>query len=83
MRVLILKRNNFSFPTFKFRISSKSKEKDRKHPTPDFQVNLSTDEHIYHEVDRILDKINAKGFGSLTNSEKQLLDKAKSFLQKD
>jgi len=35
------------------------------------------------EIDRILDKINDKGFGSLTDEEKLSLDKAKSFLNKN
>jgi membrane associated rhomboid family serine protease len=33
------------------------------------------------EVDRILDKINAKGFGSLTDEEKRTLDQAKDRLK--
>jgi membrane associated rhomboid family serine protease len=79
----ILQKNNFSLPVFKFSTGSKFNVKKSSPFAPDFQVNMSTDEHIYEEVNRILDKINAKGFGSLTNTEKQLLDKAKSFLQKD
>lgn len=37
---------------------------------------------IQKEVDRILDKINQSGFGSLTNSEKATLDKAKELLSR-
>jgi hypothetical protein len=33
-------------------------------------------------VDRILDKINSQGFGSLTDEEKQILDHAKDILNK-
>jgi hypothetical protein len=33
------------------------------------------------EVDRILDKINEQGFGSLTDNEKQTLEKAKGLLK--
>ena len=79
----MLLRHKFSLTTVKFRTRASFNFKKNKNHKPDFQVNMSTDEHIHEEVDRILDKINAKGFGSLTTSEKQLLDKAKSFLQKD
>ena len=34
------------------------------------------------DVDRILDKINSQGFGSLTDEEKQILDDAKDLLSK-
>lgn len=34
------------------------------------------------EVDRILDKINAKGFGSLSEEEKRTLDRAKDFMNR-
>ena len=35
---------------------------------------------MQEEVDRILDKINASGFGSLTEEEKLTLEKAKGLL---
>jgi membrane associated rhomboid family serine protease len=47
-----------------------------------YSVNLDDREMVEQEVDRILDKINEKGFGSLTEDEKRTLDKAKSFLGK-
>ena len=34
------------------------------------------------EVDRILDKINEKGFGALTQQEKRTLDEAKDVLRR-
>jgi hypothetical protein len=34
------------------------------------------------DVDRILDKINSHGFGSLSDEEKQTLDDAKDLLSK-
>ena len=49
---------------------------------PNYQVNLQSRHALQREVDRILDKINTKGFGSLTNSEKETLDKAKDILGK-
>jgi len=79
----MLQASNFSFPAVKFRAKAKSNFREKKTYKPDFRVNISTDQDVHEEIDRILDKINAKGFGSLTNSEKQLLDRAKSFLQQD
>lgn len=47
-----------------------------------YSVNLDDREMVEQEVDRILDKINEKGFGSLSEDEKRTLDKAKSLLGK-
>ena len=52
-------------------------------PTPSkdgFQVNFANSSDLQIEVDRILDKINDTGFGSLTSKEKLTLEKAKSLL---
>lgn len=38
--------------------------------------------HLRAEVDRILDKINSQGFGSLTEEEKRILDQAKDLLSR-
>lgn len=38
--------------------------------------------HLRAEVDRILDKINSDGFGSLTEEEKRILDEAKDLLSR-
>lgn len=46
-----------------------------------FRVNVSGREELRAEVDRILDKINEKGFGSLTDDEKQTLDRAREVLK--
>lgn len=47
-----------------------------------YTVNRSTNrDDLQKEVDRILDKINATGFGSLSDSEKQTLDHAKDILR--
>lgn len=48
-----------------------------------YQVNLSNRDALRAEVDRILDKINSKGFGSLTAEEKRTLDEAKDILNKN
>ena len=45
-----------------------------------FTVNVGNRGNLKKEVDRILDKINADGFGSLTDEEKRVLDKAKDLL---
>lgn len=51
--------------------------------TKKFRVNFGENASIKKETDRILDKINEKGFGSLTDSEKETLEKAKKLLGKD
>jgi membrane associated rhomboid family serine protease len=42
-----------------------------------FSVNLSQPSSLKAEVDRILDKINDHGFGSLSSEEKAILEKAR------
>ena len=59
-----------------------AKSQAQNHTPSDFKVNISGSDNMQNEIDRILDKINDKGFGSLTHDEKLLLDKAKSFLNK-
>jgi hypothetical protein len=45
--------------------------------SPKYKVNVGNKTDIKVEVDRILDKINSKGFGSLTADEKKVLDDAR------
>lgn len=45
-------------------------------------VNISDRSELKGEVDRILDKINSKGFGSLSEEEKRILDRAKDILNR-
>lgn len=47
-----------------------------------YRVNFGSSDSIKAETDRILDKINAKGFGSLSQQEKETLEKAKKLLGK-
>ena len=64
--------------------------KKSKHPISQFRpqnvnksnykINFSSTDAMQEEVDRILDKINASGFGSLTEEEKLTLEKAKGLL---
>lgn len=49
---------------------------------PSYSVDLSNQQTMQAEVDRILDKINEKGFGALSQKEKNTLDKAKGLLNK-
>ena len=50
-------------------------------PAP-FQVNLTHRDNLRAEVDRILDKINSRGFGALTAEEKRTLDEARDLLSR-
>ncbi|MFM1851169.1 MAG: hypothetical protein RIS54_853 [Verrucomicrobiota bacterium] len=50
--------------------------------SPKFQVNLGDRNDLRAEVDRILDKINSQGFGSLTDEERRVLDSAKDLLSR-
>ncbi len=58
------------------------KRKQKTKQNIHYQVNRSNRDELQSEVDRILDKINATGFGSLTESEKQTLDRAKDILSR-
>ena len=41
-----------------------------------FKVDISSEENLRAEVDRILDKVNRQGFYSLTDEEKEILSEA-------
>lgn len=58
------------------------KRKQKTEPKISYKVNRSNHDELQQEVDRILDKINATGFGSLTDGEKQTLDRAKDILSR-
>ena len=58
---------------------AKNKQKAR---IREFSVDLSNQAEFQKAVDEILDKINEKGFGSLSAKEKKILDKAKGLLRK-
>ena len=81
----LLYKKGYQLPTFKLKPSQikSSKLNPRNHTPSDFKVNISGHDNMQTEIDRILDKINDKGFGSLTDEEKLSLDKAKSFLNKN
>jgi membrane associated rhomboid family serine protease len=56
------------------------KTKSNSAPIP--TIDLTRREDLRAEVDRILDKINSHGFGSLTVEEKRLLDDARELLSR-
>ncbi len=58
------------------------KRKQKIEPKVTYKVNRSSRDELQNEVDRILDKINNTGFGSLTADEKNTLDQAKDILSK-
>ena len=60
----------------------KQKEKKSKAKAYPYKVNIAPPKDMKKEVDRILDKINSKGFGSLTAEEKKILDEAGDLLKK-
>ena len=47
-----------------------------------YTVNYTDSQSVQEEVDRILDKINHRGFASLTEKEKRTLDKARDHFDK-
>jgi len=58
--------------------------KKSANPSPDrkFTINITNRKQLKGEVDRILDKINSNGFGSLSDEEKRTLDRAKDILSR-
>ena len=66
-------------PKFSFK-SSKTKSSKQKSAVSvtDYSIDSEVTDDLEIQVDKILDKINEKGFGSLTDREKSLLEKAKS-----
>jgi membrane associated rhomboid family serine protease len=59
-------------------------KRTKKAATPVYHVDVggTTRDDIRAEVDRVLDKINSHGFGSLTPEEKRVLDNAKDSLSR-
>lgn len=78
------KGNQSSFPRIKIKRPAWMKAGSDKQPSAsaNYKVNFSNRETVQAEVDRILDKINATGFGALTDEEKKTLDRAKNILNK-
>lgn len=57
-------------------------KKTTKAKTGRFRINFTNRNELQKEVDRILDKINTQGFGSLSEEERNTLDKAKDLLNR-
>lgn len=57
------------------------RRRPQQRASPSFKLDLQSPRDLRAEVDRILDKINAQGFGSLTPAERDLLDRAKDVLK--
>ncbi len=49
---------------------------------PAYSVNIGDRGHLRAEVDRILDKINSEGLGSLSPDEKRVLDEARDLISR-
>ncbi len=49
---------------------------------PAYSVNIGDRGHLRAEVDRILDKINSDGFGSLSADERRVLDEARDLISR-
>jgi hypothetical protein len=89
--VFLYFRSGKEFPRFVFKFSSsKASTIFKKQGTginnssidkTNYKINLSSSTELQKEVDRILDKINEAGFGSLTKEEKLTLEKAKGLLR--
>lgn len=58
------------------------RRREKKGQHISYKVNRGKRDDLQIEVDRILDKINISGFGSLSASEKQTLDRAKDILNR-
>lgn len=62
----------------KFTFSKPGHRKKKSIQKNSYSINVGLNKNLEEEVDKILDKINENGFGSLTDEEKKLLEKAKS-----
>ena len=74
---------DFSFFQWTKQVKKKWKNSSKQptKTTKEFSLNIQNRNALQVEVDRILDKINDHGFRSLTNDEKQTLDKARDVLK--
>lgn len=69
-------------PKIRFKSTSSTPPPKSKTKKVAYSINFSNREKLKSEVDRILDKINEKGFGSLTAEERKTLDEARDILRK-
>lgn len=78
----LLHRKKISIPLKVRFVSSSQSLKTPSSKPSSYKVDLDGGLDVHVETDRILDKINEFGFGSLTTSEKKTLEKAKKLLRK-
>lgn len=72
---------SINIPKFSFKFSKSPKRANKeKKATYNYTLN-KTSTNYESEIDKILDKINEKGFGSLNQEEKELLEKAKNLFK--
>ena len=89
--VFLFLQKGYEFPRFVFKFTSKkaisifrrqnSNLGKNSLDKSNYKVNFTNTTDLQKEVDRILDKINEFGFGSLTQDEKLTLEKAKGLLR--
>jgi len=63
--------------SFKFRGTQETVNKSFRDESK-YTINKETDREVEIQIDKILDKINENGFGSLNDDEKRLLEKAQT-----
>lgn len=72
---------SLNIPKFSFKFSKSTMDVNKgKKATYNYTLN-KTSKNYESEIDKILDKINEKGFGSLDQEEKELLEKAKNLFK--
>lgn len=69
-------------PKVTFKTTTSTPPPQPRKPKISYSVNFESKDKLKAEVDRILDKINSLGFGSLTQEERETLDKARDLLRK-
>jgi hypothetical protein len=70
----------FKYSSFSDSFSFFNRNNNSKNPT-ECKTKFTSTGDLQKEVDRILDKINDLGFGSLNSDEKKTLEKAKELLR--
>ena len=71
------------FPKFSFKFRRSSKARNNHFiKEPKYTIYNGKEQEVEIQIDKILDKINENGFGSLNDNEKLLLEKAQSLFNK-
>lgn len=72
----LLRRGKLSFLDAPSKIFARFKPRKKTHSASDFKFKVDVGANYSDEIDRILDKINAQGFASLTEAEREFLRRA-------